>query len=260
MGAPAGRLLRGFVAHRKRKGERPTDFAITRPLAHDVACVALLIVGVPESEVEPALSEGVGPELPAGARCPACGGELGRWGSYRRWVRRREEMRLLRIARAICGSCRRTHALLPSFLYARRIDLAELIFEALRTAAARRGHRPAAAEAGVPEATARGWLRRARGVAAARRAGFCALAVELGALPPRSPPASGPLAALTEAIEVAHRAARKRFGAAAPACRAAFSAAASGGLLLANTDRPFPGGPGAVRVAPASESERRERN
>lgn len=166
---------------------------------------------------------------------------------------------MLRIARAICGSCRRTHALLPSFLYARRMDLAELILGALEVAAEGRGHRPAASRAGVHEATARGWLRRARRVAATRRATFCALAVELGAVPPRAPPAEAPLAALIEAVEVAHGAAKERFGAAAPTCRAAFSAAASGGLLLANTDRPFPGLPSAVRVAPASESDRRER-
>jgi len=154
--------------------------------------------------------------------------------------------------RAICGACGRTHALLPSFLYARRIDLAESILAAPETG---RGHRPAAARAGVPEATARGWLRRARHLAAERRAGFIALAVELGALPPRSPPAGGPLAALLEAIGPAHRAAKERFGAAAPTCRAAFSAAASGGLLLANTDRPFPVASSAVRVTPASESD-----
>lgn len=215
----------------------------------------MVIVGVRESEVESALREGVGPQLPAGARCPACGGELGRWGSYRRWARRREEMRLLRIARAICLACRRTHALLPSFLYARRMDLAALIFGALAMAAAGRGHRPVAARAGVPEATARGWLRRARRVAGERRAAFCALAAQLGAVPPRSPPAGGPLAALIEAIGLAHRAAQERFGAAAPACAVAFSVAASGGLLLANTDRPFPGALGAVRVAPASASD-----
>lgn len=161
---------------------------------------------------------------------------------------------MLRIARAICGSCRRTHALLPSFLFARRIDLAESILGALEMG---RGHRPAATRAGVPEATARGWLRRAREVAAACRAAFIALAVELGAVPPRSPPAGEPLAALIEAIDLAHRAAKERFGAAVPACRAAFSVAASGGLLLANTDRPFPAGQDAVRVAPASESKRR---
>jgi transposase-like protein len=216
----------------------------------------MVIVGVREFEVESALREGVGPELPAAARCPACGGRLGRWGSYRRWARRREEMHPLRIARAICHSCRRTHALLPSFLYARRTDLAELILGALEMAAAGRGHRPAATRAGVPEATARGWLRRSRRVAGERRAAFCALAAQLGALPPRSPPAEEPLAALLEAIGLAHRAAKERFGAAAPARAAAFSVAASGGLLLANTDCPFPGAPDAVRVAPANASEK----
>ena len=215
----------------------------------------LLIVGVPESEVESALREGIGPDLPAGARCPACGGELGRWGSYRRWTRRREETHALRIARAICRSCRRTHALLPSFLYARRIDLAALILAALEMAARGRGHRPAAARAGVPRATARGWLRRGREVAAARRAAFIALTVELGALPPRAPPPEGPLAALIEAIGLAHRTARERFGTAAPACAAAFSAAASGGLLLANTNRPFPGDIDGGKVAPASAND-----
>jgi hypothetical protein len=220
----------------------------------------MVIVGVQESEVESALREGIGPELPAGARCPACGGRLGRWGSYRRWARRREETRRLRIARAICRACGRTHALLPSFLFARRVDLAEMIFGALAMAAKGHGHRPAASRAGVHEATARGWLRRARRVAARQRAAFLALTLELGAVPPRSPPAGGsPLAALTEAIGLAHRAAEERFGAAVPAHVAAFSAAASGGLLLANPDRPFPGAPGAVRVAPASESNRRER-
>lgn len=219
----------------------------------------MLIVGVRESEVEAVLCRGVGPELPPEARCPACGGELGRWGGYRRWVRRREEMFLLRVARAICRSCERTHALLPSFLYARRLDLAEMIFEALAMGAQGRGHRPVAAWAAVPETTARGWLRRARRLAAARHAAFAALAIELGARPARSPPAPSPLAALRGAIGLAHRAARERFGAAAPASAVAFSVAASGGLLFANTSSPFPGAPGAVRVAPASETDRRER-
>ena len=128
----------------------------------------MLIVGIPESEIESALKGGAGPGLPPGARCPACGGELGRWGSYRRWARRRSETHRLRIARALCHACGRTHALLPSFLYARRTDIAEMIFGALEMAAAGRGHRPVAAWAGVPEASARGWLRRARQVAEAR--------------------------------------------------------------------------------------------
>lgn len=203
----------------------------------------MLIVGVPESEVQAVLEHGVGPELAPGARCPVCGGGLRRWGSYRRWVRRAQETWLLRVRRARCRPCRRTRALLPSFLFARRIDLAEAIFAALEMGARGRGHRAAAAAAAVPETTARGWLRRARRRAPALRAGFLALAFELGSRPARSPPASGPLAALTEAIELAHRAAGERFGAAAPASIVAFSVAASGGLALANTSPPLAAAP-----------------
>ncbi|HXV05156.1 MAG TPA: hypothetical protein VFP23_04560 [Solirubrobacterales bacterium] len=171
---------------------------------------------------------------------------------------RREEILPLRIARAICRSCGATHALLPSFLFARRLDLAAAIFLVLELAAAGRGHRAAAQRAGVPEATARGWLRRARQAAAAQRAAFAALAEELGARPSRSPPASGPLAALRAAIGLAHRAAWERFGAAVPASTAAFSVAASGGLLLANTSCPFPGPASAARVAPPRERDPEE--
>ena len=74
-------------------------------------------------------------------------------------------------------------------------------------------------------------------------------------MPAAISPASGPLAALTEAVGLAHRGAAERFGAAAPASAAAFSVAASGGLLLANTSSPFPGSADAVRVAPASETD-----
>ncbi|MGH2988823.1 MAG: DUF6431 domain-containing protein [Solirubrobacterales bacterium] len=75
----------------------------------------MLIVGVPEAEVEAALERGVGPDLPPAARCPDCEGELGGWGSYPRWVRRAGKILSLRIRRAISRSCARTHTLLPSF-------------------------------------------------------------------------------------------------------------------------------------------------
>lgn len=224
---------------RARKEARGPLISRSGPLAkHNV-----LIVGVPESEVEAMLKRGVGPVLTPGARCPACGGELGRWGSYRRWVRRAEKFLSLRLSRAICRACRRTHALLPSFLFARRIDIAEAIFGALEMGARGRGHRAAAAGAGVPETTARSWLRRARRRAPELRAGFLALAFELGSRPARSPPAPSPLAALTEAIGLAHRAARERFGVPATLSPAAFSVAASGGLALANTSPPLAAAP-----------------
>ena len=214
----------------------------------------MLIVGVRESEVKAVLCRGVGPELAPEARCPACGGDLGRWGSYERWVRRREEVFSLRLARAICRSCGRTHALLPSFLLAGRIDLAEAILDALRMAGGGRGHRPIAAGAMVPEATVRGWLRRARRMAAAWHAVFAALAFELGARPGRSPPAPSSLAALWEAIGLAHRAAIERFGTAVPGSLGAFSVAVSGGLLLTNTSCPFPVLASTVRVARATKT------
>lgn len=214
-----------------------------------------MIVGVCESEVEAVLCRGVGPGLPPGSRCPACGGELGRWGGYRRWVRRRERVFLFRIVRAICRSCGCTHALLPSFLYARRLDLAEVIFGALEMGAHGSGHRPVGGWAGVPEATARGWLRRARRVAAGWCAVFAALAFELGAHPGRSPPVTGSLAAFCEAIGRAYRAARERFGTAAPGSVVAFSVAVSGGLLLANTSCPFPALRSTVRVLAVSEND-----
>jgi hypothetical protein len=215
----------------------------------------VLIVGVWESEVEAVLCRGVGPGLPAGVCCPVCGGVLGRWGGYRRWVRRGERVFSFRVARAVCRSCGCTHALLPSFLYARRLDLAEAIFGALAGGARGSGHRPAGAWAGVPEATVRGWLRRARWVAEARYAFFAGLAFELGARPGRSPPASGPLAVLLEVIGLAHQAARERFGGAVGASLAAFSVAASGGLLLANTSCSFPALASAVRVGAGKQNE-----
>jgi len=239
----------------ERGGEGPHRFRDRRAPRPRRQVRRVLIVGVCESEVKAVLCRGAGPGLPPEARCPACGGELGRWGGYRRWVRRREEVFSLRIARAICRSCGRTHALLPSFLLARRIDLAEAILDALRMAGEGRGHRSIAAAAAVPEATARGWLRRARRIAAARCAVFAALAFELGARPGRSPPVTGSLAALCEAIGRAYRAARERFGTAAPGSVVVFSVAVSGGLLLANTSCPFPALRSAVRVLAVSEND-----
>ena len=172
---------------------------------------------------------GHGPVLPCGALCPGCEGQLGRWGSYRRWVRRAGEVLPLRVRRAICRSCGATHAVLPSFLYGRRLDLAEVIFGGLVAGARGRGHRRVAAAARVPQTTARGWLRRARRDADRRRAYFAGLATELGAISARPPPHGCALGLLVEAIGEARRAAAERFGAAAVGSLGSFSAAACRG-------------------------------
>jgi len=111
----------------------------------------------------------VGPVACAGMRCPACAGQLGSWGGYRRRVRvGRATFRLL-VRRARCGACERTHALLPGFLLARRLDMVDVIGCALEMAAGGRGYRPIAAALGRTGTTVRSWLRRLRA-----RADVCA--------------------------------------------------------------------------------------
>jgi hypothetical protein len=94
-----------------------------------------------------------------------------RWGGgtgRRIWIRR-----------AQCRRCRVSHALLPSFLLERRLDVVDDIGAVVETvldgvAVVAR----AAASAGVPYTTARDWLRRFSSRAARLAAGFAALAVE----------------------------------------------------------------------------------
>jgi hypothetical protein len=176
----------------------------------------MLIVGVAAGEVERMLAAGAGPGLPAGARCPVCGGELhGCWRGYERAVRLQRRLARLRIGRTRCRGCGGTHALLPSFLVPRRLDAAPMIGAALERAAAGSGYRPIAAAFGLPATTVRGWLRRARARAWLAAARLWRFAQELGALAPRSPPGERPLAAFLRGAGAAHEAAAERFGGAA---------------------------------------------
>ncbi|MGH2929428.1 MAG: helix-turn-helix domain-containing protein [Solirubrobacteraceae bacterium] len=184
------------------------------------------------------LRAGNGPSLSAGMRCPACSGELGSWGGYRRRVRvGRARFRLL-VRRACCRSCARTHALLPGFLLARRLDVVDAIGCALGMAAEGRGYRPIAAALGRSPMTVRGWLRRLRARADLLRGWFVALAVEMAEPPARAPPetSSSPMGLLVGAIADAFLAARLRLGPGAVTGGVwAFGSAATSGRLLANT-------------------------
>lgn len=184
------------------------------------------------------LRAGSGPSLMAGMRCPACAGELGSWGSYSRRVRvGRARFRLL-VRRACCRVCERTHALLPGFLLARRLDAVDAIGCALGMAVEGRGYRPIAVALGRSATTVRGWLRRLRARADVLRGWFVGLAVELAEPPARSPPGSSPspLGLLVRAIADAFLAARLRLGPGAVRGGVwAFSSAATSGGLLANT-------------------------
>ena len=197
----------------------------------------LLIVVVEGHLVQEMLRSGVGPGL-AGERCPGCDGRLAGWGSYRRLVRWGARAAAFGVRRCRCGACQVSHALLPAFLVAGRMDLASAIGAALAMGAAGRGHRPVAAVLGVPETTVRGWLRRLRERAGGLRALFVRLALGLGAQLSRAPPPADVLTWLLDAITTAHRVARQRLGATVAGCVWSFSSAISGGLWMSNTPAP----------------------
>ena len=196
----------------------------------------MLIVAVPRRWVGPMLRAGIGPSLSAGMRCPACGGGLGSWGGYRRRVRvGRAKFRLF-VRRACCRVCERTHALLPGFLLARRLDAVDAVGCALGMAAEGRGYRPIAAALGLPESTVRGWLRRLRRRADVLRGWFVGVAVEMAEPPARAPPDTSPLGLVLRAVADAFLAARLRLGPGAVSGGVwAFSSASTRGGLLANT-------------------------
>ena len=113
--------------------------------------------------------------------CPSCAGPLVFWSGYWRHVRAAGRCPKIFVPRVRCGPCRVSHALLPAFVLAWRLDVAETVGAVLaEVAGGGCGVRPAAARRAVPYTTARGWVRRFRRRARELGAGFAALAVELG--------------------------------------------------------------------------------
>ena len=95
------------------------------------------------------------------AACPACGGDLVRWGSARsRVVRDVDGERFVRPIRVRCRVCHVTQVVLPADVLVRRRDAAVVIGRAWTLFAGGRGARRTAAELGRPVETVRGWLRR----------------------------------------------------------------------------------------------------
>lgn len=171
--------------------------------------------------------------------CSGCGGELRPWGYAReRVLRDRGEAVRLRPRRGRCLICKATHVLLPTLALLRRVDVAEVIGEALMaTHVERRSRREVAMAAGAPLDTVRGWRRRFGQRAEQIRAHFTTLAhrwdEELRGLEPKGKLVLDAL----EAIGAAVAAGVRRFGRQAGW---GLVAGASGGLLLANTSCPLP--------------------
>jgi transposase-like protein len=187
--------------------------------------------------VDAYVAAGRGVEFPRPA-CPSCRAPMVFWAGYWRHVRAAGRCRKIFVPRLRCAPCRVSHALLPAFVLAWRLDVAETVGAVItQVAGGVCGVRPAAARAGVPHTTARDWVRRFAGRARELGAGFSALAVELGGEPVR--PAADLRGFALAAIGAA-------FGAAAglPGWLAAglwrFASAVSGGrLIAANTTSPY---------------------
>jgi hypothetical protein len=167
--------------------------------------------------------------------CPGCSAPMGFWWGYWRHVRDAGRCRRLFLRRGRCKACKTTHALLPSFLLLGRLDTAATVGGAVeQVAAGRGGARPAAARAGVPHTTARGWLRRFGRHAARFAVAFAALCVELGG---EVVAASGRSAAdAVAAMGAAFAAAAALPGWAGIGCFAFASAVSGGSLLAGNTN------------------------
>lgn len=178
--------------------------------------------------------------VPAQA-CPACKQPLTGWGGYWRWVRTRSPPdRRLWIRRGCCPRCRRTHALLPSFLFARRLDPVAVIGSALGLAVEGRGMRPIAQQLALPHTTVRGWWRRLRIRAPTLLASLLALATSLDPAPVAL--TRDGAGAVLEALAAAWERARARLGARLPDRWACWSLISGGQALAPHRSPPFPVG------------------
>ena len=176
--------------------------------------------------------------------CPGCSRQLTGWGGYWRWVRteRRPEQRIW-IQRGWCAQCRRTQALLPSFLFVRRLDEDAVIGSALSLAAGGTGARTIAQQLALPHTTVRDWWRRACARAPTLLASLLALATSLDSSPVAL--RGDGLTGVLETLESAWQRARQHLGARLPD-RWGFWSLVSGGLALAtHTSPPLSGSRGA---------------
>src|SRR5260221_3903780 len=88
--------------------------------------------------------------------CPSCAGPLVWWSGYRRWLRVPDRCWRIFVPRLRCGPCQVTHALLPAFALAWRLDGAETIGAVIaQVAGGACGVRPAADQAGGPDMSQR---------------------------------------------------------------------------------------------------------
>jgi Domain of unknown function (DUF6431) len=138
--------------------------------------------------------------------CPSCLGPVVFWSGYWRHVRQSGRCWKVFVPRVRCRGCGVTHAVLPAFVLAWRLDAAEAAGAVIsEVACGACGVRRAADAAGVPHTTARGWVRRFAARAGELAVSFSALAVELGGevVRPAGPPSRLAVAAVGAAFAAA---------------------------------------------------------
>jgi transposase-like protein len=190
-------------------------------------------------------------DVPA-LRCPICLVWLMRWGGYWRWLRAPLLIERIWIRRGRCGVCRRTHALLPDLVLARRLDEVAIIGRGIASkVVANVGLRPIAKHLDVPHTTLRSWWRRFQARSPTLLGQCTALAVSLdGAAVMLT--TSGERAGL-DALQVAWQRAQVRFGEAVGGLWSFWSRVSGGQALGTNTTAPWARGPGEDWMA-ASQS------
>ena len=96
---------------------------------------------------------------PRPERCPVCGHDR---LTFAGWWPKQTRLGVVDVHRVLCTAkpCGKTHSCWPDVLVGGRVDAAEVIGAALEAKAAGWAHRRIAGRLGVPECTARGWLRR----------------------------------------------------------------------------------------------------
>jgi hypothetical protein len=128
------------------------------------------------------------------------------WSGYRRPVREAGLCHKIFVPRLRCRGCGITHVLLPCFVLAGRLDVAETIGTVLEEVVdGLSGVRPAATRVDVFHSTARNWLRRFFDRAVRIGVSFAALCVELGgeAIAPFAEPARYAISAIRAAFAAA---------------------------------------------------------
>jgi transposase-like protein len=170
------------------------------------------------------------PRLP----CPECERPLVFWSGYWRWVRAERDLRIW-VRRGRCPVCKRSQALLPSFLLERRLDAVPVIGQAVAESVAGRGLRKVAEERGRPHSTVRDWRRRHRARAAELVVELAQLAADLGAEVPRL---AGDLERAALAVLAAAWTAARGLAGMARVGLWTFTALVTGGRWLATTTVP----------------------